>query len=505
MSRWTERAKEDASQMLSNGKSVEEIIEKYGMSRSSVILLKYSLLDNKDRIECQICHNKMKQITVKHLNTHGLSLEEYKKQFPNFPLFTKKRSDAYKSFRSPSKGKTYEEIYGQEEALIKKNKISVSQIGRSCPRLAGTGITGTRKDTNTFARSIYEANIDRIFILENKKYIDELSINMKRFELIKKNGEKISYCPDRLDEDGLFQKDTYLEVKGYMFPEDWEKIQLFREQYKNHKLLIISKDKDYLDIDYSELEKRYKNKISLWEDDRQNYKTRPDLYVIDYQTPEYISFYQKNYPNHINISISDLHAIFIANRCLSFNRISIGEDPYIEIVELVAISNKRHGASRKSSGDYNYELWKVTTIDKKIFYVTNQNKTNLFYCYKENKFDELMSFFFDNNISGLKYGRKYNKTHEYIDNDLWDSADDHKKKVLQLINDKMKHRGAWDSERVVDIILNKSEKAKLGSFYDYEEWSVFCNKGNKAHYILTNFNNATSEFKLYDVDHLDQE
>ena len=500
MSRWTEESKQVASTMLSEGHSVDDISLKTGMSRSSVISLKYSISDSGERVKCKICKCEMKQITVKHLNEHNISFEEYKTQYPNAPTSTEKRLKIYQNFKSPNKGKTYEIIYGDKEAKIKKNKISQNQIGRPCPKLAGTGISGTRKDTGTFARSTYESNIDRIFILENKKYADETFINATRFDLIKKNGEKITYCPDRIDEEGLFHKGAYLEIKGYMHPDDWEKIQLFREQYKNKKLLVICKDKSYFDIDYRELEKKYKNRILLWEGEKQNYRTRPDLYVIGYKTPEHLLFYQKNYPNHINSNILDQHLTFIANKCLSFNRVSLGLDPYIEHIELIAISNRRQGSSRQSSGEYNYELWKITTTENNAFYITNQDKTTLFYCYEESDLDRLTPFFANNNIERLKYGRKNNKTQEYIDKTLWESSDEHKKHILQLINDRMKHKAIIDNRIVVDIILNKTEKSKSGSLYNYEEWLVCCEEKHIISYKLTNFGNSTAEFKLLDIN-----
>lgn len=497
MSRWTERSKSEASIILSSGAKVDEVAKKFNMSISSVISLKYSLSDNLERVECQICHAKMKQIMPKHLSIHNISIKDYKVKFPLSPLMTTQRGDVYKNFKSPNKGKTYETIYGSKEAMIKKNKISKKQTGRKCPLLAGTGITGTRRDTNTFARSTYEANVDRIFMFENKKYIDELSID--RFELVKDDGTKISYCPDRIDEEGLFFKGAYLEIKGYMYPEDWEKIQLFRKQYGHKKLLVISCDKAYLDIDYNILKAKYDVRIPLWENDRQNYKTRPDLYVVNYKTPEYISFYQRNYPNHINSTVVDPHKLFIANKCLSFNRVSLGEDPYVEKVDLIAISDKRCGSSRKSSGEYNYELWKITTTDNKDFYVTNQDKTTTFYCYPESEVTNILTFFDNNNTGGLKYGRKQERRHPYIDEALWNSSDTHQRYILQLVNDKMAHKGEFDIKRVTYIELNKTEKARVGSFCDYEEWRVVCNK-DKYQYRLTNFGNTTTQFVLTEVN-----
>ena len=71
----------------------------------------------------------------------------------------------------------------------------------------------------------------------------------ERFYLVDSNGDKISYQPDRIDVDGLFEKGAYLEIKGYMYPEDWKKIQLFREQTGN-RLIVVCPDEEYCDINY---------------------------------------------------------------------------------------------------------------------------------------------------------------------------------------------------------------------------------------------------------------
>ena len=492
--RWTKESKVEAEDMIKKNISIEEISMKFNMSKSSVILLKYNLADDGDRIECQICHNKFKQITPKHLlKNHGVSLEEYKEKFGNSDIFTRKRKLAYKNFKSPNKGRTYKEIYGEEESIIKRNKISQKQIGRPCSVLCGTGICGTRKDTNTFARSTYEANIDRIFIFENKKYLDEININRNRFDLKRKDGTKITYCPDRKDIDGLFEKDAFLEIKGYMYPEDWEKIVLFRQQYPNEKLLIISSDLKYYNINYSDLELKYKKNIPLWEDDKNNYKTRPDLYNIDYKTPEHILFLENNYPNHINIVIKDLHVIFIANKCLSFNRVSMGKEVYVEDVRLLKISNRRSRSSKKSTGEYNYELWEILTKSNEKFYVTNQSKTLIFYCYEESKYNDLIKFFENNCDMNLAYGPKKIKSHFHIEEKLWSRSNNHEKYILQKIDNSFCHRNI--NYIVSDISLETKRETKSGAINQYEMWSIQTN--NDIVLYISNFNDSTLNYTIY--------
>jgi len=283
MASWTEEGRIKAIEMIKNGFRDKEIASVVGMSDASISLLRYREVFNySEKIECKLCGNKYRQITQRHLRIkHGINLDDYKKAFPDSDLMTKNRQEKYLSFAHPNKGKTYDEIYGNKEAHIKRDKISSKQIGRPSPKLAGTGITGTRRDTNTYARSTYEANVDRIFIFEGKKYIDELSSKNKRFNMVDGNGVSCSYQPDRIDVDGLFKKGAYLEIKGYMYPEDWAKIQLFRKQFVNEQLIVICPDENYCDVNYKDLKDKYQKNIPLWEGEKQNYKTRPDLYKLD--------------------------------------------------------------------------------------------------------------------------------------------------------------------------------------------------------------------------------
>lgn len=505
MNYWTEQSKQEAIKLIKQELDLskqrvdlQKIADIVKMSYHSVKLVYYNdVLGYNERIKCELCREQFRQITQKHLRLyHNIDLDKYKAMFPNAKTATNRRIEKYKTFKHPNKGKTYQEIYGEKEALRKRNKISQKQIGRPAHKLAGTGIAGTRKDTNTFARSTYEANIDRIFILEGKKYLDEFSELNKRVTLLTENGNKVTYQPDRVDVDGLFSKGAYLEIKGYMYPEDWEKIKLFRAQYVDRKLLIISSDEKYFDINYDELENKYKSKISLWEDGHQNYKTRADLYVVGYQFPEKIKYLNDNYPNRINKEITNLHQKFIANRCMSFNRVSLGKQVYIDKINLIAITNKRKGASRLSSGDYNFELWEVKTLDNELFYVTNQTKTSIFYCYAQDRLSNLREFFNENCDMSITCGSKKNKAHEFIDENLWLRSDEDTRRILQIINNSLRHRGVKDC--VEEVFIKEKRASKHGCFHNYEAWSVCVSKG-ETKYILSNFGHPTRDYTLYDT------
>jgi len=494
------KTKEKIISMIKNKNNLNEIAKKFCVSVYSISSIKYNdVLKYDERIECKICGLSFKQITNKHLNNyHKIDLKKYKNMFPNTPTATEHRMNKYKTFKNPNRGKTYDEIYGEEESKIKRNKISQKQIGRKCPALAGTGIAGTRRDTQTFARSTYEANVDRIFIYENKKYADEFTPPNQRFELKEKNNI-ITYQPDRVDLEGLFQKNSFIEIKGYMYPDDWKKINMFREQYKDKKLIVISPDLEFANISYSKLEKKYKPLISLWEDESNNYKTRPDLYRIDYQPDELTKYLNNNFKNQVHNSIVEQHKIFIAEKCINYNKISKGKRVYIVSADLIAIANKKAGAHRTSSGIYNYELWETKTMDGNVFYVTNTTKTVTFYCYEKEYFVKLNKFFENNCNKSLRYGRKQEWKPILIDKNVWQNANDREKEILKMCNNKIKHFGR--KEIIFKISLANSEKTKKGANFNFEEWNIVAINSNNEEkkYVLSNFGHSTSEYVLNSV------
>jgi hypothetical protein len=499
MKRWIEDERLKAIEMIKNGVANRVIAAKFGMASSSVRLLKYNeVLVNHERVTCLICGRRLKQISQKHLLIkHGINLEEYRAKFPDAEIHTPSRLSRYHSFHHPNKGKTYEEIYGKEEAAKKKKVIGEKGLGRPAADRAGTGITGTRSDTGRFARSTYEANIDRIAALEGKRLAGEFDKENKRFDLLYGNNVHVTYCPDRCDLDGLFKQGAYLEVKGYMYPEDWEKIQLCRKQYPEDTILVISTDEAYLDIDYNDLKMKYKSRIGLWEDSYQNLKNRPDLYLPGYVSPEKKKTEEELFPGGISRDISDEHRLFIAKRCISYNKVRLGKRVLVATVELVRISSRRPDASRSSSGKYHYELWKILTSDGKVFFVANHDKTNVFYCYEAEKEKYLLDFY-QSEVETLPYGLKTTKEHSAILEDVWKYSDSHKRRVLQLLNDCLKHRGI--KTIVTDLSLAETAPSKRGALNQYERWHVYCNGSTIPSYGFSNFGEATFCYRLIGAD-----
>ncbi len=138
---------------------------------------------------------------------------------------------------------------------------------------------GKRKDLdNVFYRSSWEANVARVLhILHGKTNVqyEPTTFSFAQFGIIKGT---VSYCPDfRVTlSDGSY---IWIEVKGYIKPDDKTKLRRFRKYYPDEfkKLVFITgssttkstKFFESLNVPvyefYNSLKKRYASQIPAWE------------------------------------------------------------------------------------------------------------------------------------------------------------------------------------------------------------------------------------------------
>ncbi|MNV42447.1 hypothetical protein D3C71_1341200 [compost metagenome] len=180
------------------------------------------------------------------------------------------------------------EMVAWKKGLTKENSTKVFESANKVSKTmsgitpSSYGISGIRGDIGHHAVSTYEANIYRIFQYHSAKYLYEFD-NIK--EIVYPDGEIRNYRIDMKDIEGVFGiPGAYLEIKGFFKQKDRIKVKLFKEQYPNETLLMVGygdkREKHFWkpDIDYAELEKKYKTLIPLWEDKKQNLKTHPHLF-----------------------------------------------------------------------------------------------------------------------------------------------------------------------------------------------------------------------------------
>lgn len=243
-----------------------------------------------------------KVITCKHcgISFYASSHElRYGRKFCSLQCYGKWRKDKTyeqiygfeqaEKIQEKRKGKTYEEFYGIEKArkikeklsetlrnlpmkarqnmskgqyrrwasqsgILERQKRSQRMKGKNNPNYGGkysygysSGRGALRKDLGHYVRSSWEANICRVLKALNITYEYE----PKAFVL--SNGH--TYTPDLL----VHIDDFFVEIKGFWQENDLEKMALFLKEYPKIKLQIID-EKIYLQI-----EEYWKEKILNWE------------------------------------------------------------------------------------------------------------------------------------------------------------------------------------------------------------------------------------------------
>lgn len=267
-------------------------------------------------ITCPYCNKNLAQIalnkhlTTEHLNHYIEQVELAKKLFfdynfsettiDNYPdiylnigtinrIWRQTYTDDERAERSIQCNALHvsQVLNGKQLTVKHKENLSQAEVNycKTDPNIntAKSAIKGFRPDIGHSANSTYEANIYRIFQRNNKKYKRETD---NVFPVVFPDGSKHNYIIDICDINGLFDKPgTYIEVKGYMDERSLIKINCFKKQYPQYKLIIIGvKQKNYIpDIDYKQLEIKYQKQIPLWETTKDNIRVNPTKWNINKQ------------------------------------------------------------------------------------------------------------------------------------------------------------------------------------------------------------------------------
>lgn len=194
-----------------------------------------------------------------------------------------------------TKGKTWEEICGEDRAKKRKEILIAKQsgknsffygkkgsasptFGKTFPPSLSSSHGGYRRDIGHFVRSTWEANLARVFIFRGELYEYEperfpLEITEEYQDLFP-GRDKTTYLPD-------FKNRHFYEVKG-TFKGSWgdkslAKLLMFMEQY-SFEVEIIDK------VKYELLEEEFAPQINAdsrfcgWETLKDNIKTNPSKY-----------------------------------------------------------------------------------------------------------------------------------------------------------------------------------------------------------------------------------
>jgi len=189
--------------------------------------------DSDDEIFCRICYKKTKFISPAHLWKHKLTNFMYKQLFPDAPIVSKNTAK-----------------FIGEKSFLTKIKNGNMVIGKSY----GNG--GFRQDLNHYVRSNAEANFARILNFHNIKYQYEPTV----FNL--KESKFSIFTPDFLLDDNFYiwEKNTFIEIKGYEDSDTQLKHNDFMKQYPHIKMFVLKTDS----IEWKQLKHENSYKIN-WE------------------------------------------------------------------------------------------------------------------------------------------------------------------------------------------------------------------------------------------------
>jgi hypothetical protein len=171
-------------------------------------------IDTRPKVECQICKQKLRNISNTHLKKHNITQQEYKQQYPNSPIF----SDGLLEDQKDKRIKTIINKYSKEEIKYLKGIKS-----------ANNRLIKYNKEHNTnLTFSEYCKIIHPTISAEN---LEKLQNGLQSFySKLKYNGEYSSFLEQRL----ISTKNTNLKKYGVEFT---QQLQSVKDKVKQTKLL----------------------------------------------------------------------------------------------------------------------------------------------------------------------------------------------------------------------------------------------------------------------------
>ncbi len=144
------------------------------------------------------------------------------------------------AYNATQKGVALAERNGEERAAEVRAKLSLRSAGKNNPMYGRPPKetktytkSGYREDLGHYVRSLWEADMARVF----RHFGLEYQYEPETFELSRQDQTTLTYTPDFY----IPEQDTFYEIKGWMDKASAEKIALFQEQYPQRKLVVIDK------------------------------------------------------------------------------------------------------------------------------------------------------------------------------------------------------------------------------------------------------------------------
>ena len=187
-----------------------------------------------DYVICLLCNKKFAHITWQHLECeHGITMERYRERFPD-AILTAKYIKAIHIKALSKKGKTWEELYGEEHASKMKQNQSERVSGTGNPNYGKPSPEGAGQSIwcmtlkGHWVRSTWEKTVCDWLWLHGIEYWYEVDT----FELEDEDGI-FTYTPDLY----IPELGCYWEIKGFMNDKSIRQIRAFTKLYPNFILI----------------------------------------------------------------------------------------------------------------------------------------------------------------------------------------------------------------------------------------------------------------------------
>jgi len=218
-------------------------------------------MDDKKCI-CLICHKEYKSITVSHLNTHNITMQEYRKKFPHAVLWSKE----FKNKRSINRLGKKNYMYGKTHTNKVKKRLSKIQKDW-CSKYDNqfTGHHHTEKTKAIFRKNRNKQRFPRVSSIEFivYEYLDDIypgCFYHNYLKVIKISYNKRKYIPDIVCINNKGEISFFVEVNG----EYWHTLYRTKEEDEARIKKIFNENKVLILWENDVLSGKFKNIIKKY-------------------------------------------------------------------------------------------------------------------------------------------------------------------------------------------------------------------------------------------------
>lgn len=232
-----------------------------------------------DKIKCKICGKKFKTITNTHLKKHNITVNKYIEKYGNIISEKTRKKFSENCYFRKKKGKTLEELYGEEKAKIIKYNCAWNR------GLTKHTDNRVKKQSINVSKTMKKEEFNKIF----RKKIKESFTPERKKNISKKMLEKWK--------DDNYRKQLVEAHKGYVWSEESKKKLSDSNKGKKNSLQHIKKIKESLknsNFDFSLHGKKIQEKLKNNKKRYIEYKSKTLGFCKGHSKPSYKELQLRN-------------------------------------------------------------------------------------------------------------------------------------------------------------------------------------------------------------------